>query len=105
MVERGADAADDARGEARLEPAAVPARQPLGIESERDLERVQPFQELGSITVESDGKRPRGTIAGRQARLALELGDEIGIATCRLEMQLEEPLLAVGRLADGSKHA
>ena len=57
VVDRRANPADDARGEARLQRPALRRAQPFRIELERELELVQPPQQLGLVAVERHGQR------------------------------------------------
>jgi hypothetical protein len=99
------DPAGDARGEARLELAAAPGRQPLRLELEGDLQLVQTAELLDVVAVGGDDERAALAIAGGQAGPLLELGRERRPALAPGQVEAELGLLAEVGLRDGRQHA
>ncbi len=104
-VLRRVDRAADPRRQTGLAPACGARPEPLGVESELDLEGVQAAQLLGVVAVGGDDQRAASRVAGRQRGQLLELGGEGGPQVARGEVELEQRLLAEGRLGHRGEHA
>ena len=101
VVLRRQDAAGAARREAGLEPPAFARRQPLRVEPQRALERVQAPQLLGVIAVHGDHQRSRAAVVELPAEVVREARPELG----RGEVEPEQRLRAKLGLGDRGEHA
>lgn len=99
------EAAPDARGQHRLQAAALTAAQPDRLQARTLLESVQFAQMRPVVGVQRDGERAAGAEAGVPAARLLQLGHERGIAGGGGEVEPEQHLLAVVQFGDGGQHA
>lgn len=106
MVAVHAQPAAHARGQHRLQAAALAAGQPLRVQAAAALEGVQFPQVEAVVGVEGDGERAAGAVADVQAAAGFgELVGELRVAGGGGEVQPEQGLLAVVQLGDGGEHA
>src|SRR6266498_5343855 len=105
MVARGQDAPAHARGQPRLELAALAAAQALHLEPEAALEVVEIGERGVVVGVPGDDQRPAATVADRPRGALLQLDREPRPARRRRQVELEQVVLAVVDLGDRGQHA
>jgi len=98
------DATVERGGEAGLQLAAAPRRQPLGAKTEGALQVVDPAKLRRLVAVEGNVEGAMSGVTASQPACRLELGDELGIDLRRSDRHPQQVGLAESELADRRQH-
>ena len=105
QVAGGEYAAARARGEERLELAALPGVESLGLEPDRPPEVGEPVERGQVAAVVGDGEGALGAQAGALARRLFQFAVEAREAVDGVQVQVQQVLLAEDGLGDRAEHA